>query len=222
MKFAVMADIHSNLVALEAVLDKLGDLPILNCGDLVGYNPWPNEVVEMAPERKMISIQGNHDYAVITGDTSGFSSMAARAIDWTMGTLTPENLAYLQGLPVTKTTHDLYMVHGSPLRPLKEYVYEDRSSGDFQEFLHAAARDILIMGHTHCPFVKKVHGNLVLNPGSVGQPRDGNPRASYAILDTEDMTAEIKRVDYDIHRVAKTIRKEGLPSILAERLQRGW
>ncbi|MEK6978403.1 MAG: metallophosphoesterase family protein [Candidatus Hydrothermarchaeota archaeon] len=221
MQVAVIADIHSNLPALEAVLEEVGHLPIYCAGDVVGYNPFPNEVIALLKERRAVSILGNHDHAVISGDTSWFNPIAAAAIEWTAGELTPGSRDYLRTLPKTYE-NALYMVHGSPKSPLEEYVYGDAPDYQLLDMFNSTRRDVIVLGHTHVPFIKRLGGRLVFNPGSVGQPRDGDPRASCAVLDTEELEVEIIRVAYDIDAVARAILDRGLPQPLALRLYGGW
>lgn len=220
MKVAVFADIHANLPAFERVLGEVGDMPKLCCGDLVGYNPFPNEVIEIAKKEKSVSILGNHDNAVLTGDTSWFNLTARKAIDWTRGELTDENLDFLKKLPQVYDD-ELYMAHGSPRDPLEEYVYLEDPDYVFLDFFNYTKNNTVILGHTHVPFIKKIDERLIFNPGSVGQPRDHDSRASYAILDTKTQEVEIKRVDYDIEKTAKKIEEVGLPGRLAMRLFSG-
>jgi putative phosphoesterase len=220
MKIAVLADIHANLPALESVLDEAGDMPKFCCGDLVGYNPFPNEVIDRVIEKNIVSILGNHDHAVFSEDTSWFNPTAKKAIEWTKEELTPENLNFLKQLPMAYD-NEIYMSHGSPKEALDEYVYEDDPEYVFLDFFNYTKNDIIVLGHTHVPFVKRVDEKLIFNPGSVGQPRDLDCRASFAVLDTETLDVEIKRADYDIERAAKRIEEEGLPGRLAMRLFRG-
>ncbi|MBU2559542.1 metallophosphatase family protein [archaeon] len=220
MKVAVIADIHANLPAFESVLEEIGDLPKFCCGDLVGYNPFPNEVIEIVKEQKIVSILGNHDNAVITGDTSWFNRTARKAIDWTRGELTTENFKFLKSLP-RSYDNEIYMAHGSPKDLLEEYVYPEDPAYVFGDFFNYTKNNIIAMGHTHVPFKKIVDEKLIFNPGSVGQPRDGDSRASYGILDTNAREVEIKRVKYDIERTAKKIEAVGLPGRLAMRLFSG-
>jgi putative phosphoesterase len=221
MEIAIIADIHSNLPALNGVLKRIKGLPIFCCGDLVGYNPYPNEVIETVKKRKIVSILGNHDKAVLTGDTSWFNPVAASAIDWTIRELDAENRRFLEKLPISYEG-EFFMVHGSPSNPLEEYIYEDYPEYIFLDFYNYTNRDIVVLGHTHVPFVKRIDQKLILNPGAVGQPRDGDPRASYAILDTETRDVVIERVEYDIRKVAEDIIDKGLPSRLAMRLFHGF
>lgn len=229
MKLAVISDVHSNLPALEEVLRDIGEQDVsetLCLGDLVGYNPFPNEVIETIKKEKMECIMGNHDYAVITKDTSWFNYIAADAIMWTAKKIKKENLGFLKKLPFGRTlklkNRTLFLVHGSPREPLYEYVEPWYSEELLREF--AGKYSALGLGHTHVPFFKLV-GNrskkLVFNPGAVGQPRDNNSKASYAILDigkSASINVEIKRVDYNIKRTADEIIAQGLSSFLAERL----
>ncbi|MBI4344842.1 MAG: metallophosphoesterase family protein, partial [Euryarchaeota archaeon] len=171
--------------------------------------------------RRAVSILGNHDYAVLSGDTSWFNPIAAAAIEWTARDLTQDSLGYLRSLP-RSYENAIYMVHGSPKNPLEEYVYGDAPDYQLLEMFDHTRRDIIVLGHTHVPFIRRLGGRLVFNPGSVGQPRDGDPRASYAILDTEEREVEIDRVGYDIDAVARAILDRGLPQPLALRLYGGW
>jgi diadenosine tetraphosphatase ApaH/serine/threonine PP2A family protein phosphatase len=221
MEVAVLADIHANLPALEVVLEEIEGLFLYCGGDLVGYNPYPNEVIERIRGLGAVSILGNHDHAVVTGDTSWFNPVAAEAIDWTRREIAPPNLAYLESLsPVYED--GLYMAHGSPRNPLEEYVYEDAPEYSLRDLLTHTERDVIVLGHTHVPFFRYLEGRLLFNPGSVGQPRDGDPRASYALLDTERKRVQIRRVPYDVEAVAEAILHAGLPEKLATRLFYGW
>jgi len=227
MKLAVISDIHANLPAFEAVLKEMENeeeiSKTLCLGDLVGYNPFPNEVIEIIKKEKMECIMGNHDYAVITKDTSWFNYIAADAIKWTIKKIKKENLAFLKKLPMSKILkfrkYPMLLVHGSTRDLLYEYVESWYSEELLREFIgrHSA----LAMGHTHVPFFKFLNNKLVLNPGAVGQPRDNNPKASYAILDIEKNSIEIKRVEYNIRKTADEIISQGLSSFLAERLHKG-
>ncbi len=220
MKVAVLADIHANLPALERVLKETEGMPKFCCGDLVGYNPFPSEVIDLVKKEKVVSVLGNHDQAVLTGDTHWFNSSAARAIEWTKKELTRENLDFLKTLPHIYD-REFYMVHGSPKNPLEEYVRPKDPSYVFEDFFNYTKNEIIILGHTHLPFVKRIGERLIFNPGSVGQPRDLDPRASYAILDIEKKEVKIRRVDYDIEKTAKGVVEKGLPARFAIRLFRG-
>ncbi len=219
-EIAIISDIHSNLTALRSVLREISGMKIFCCGDLVGYYPFPNEVVEIIRKKNVVSIMGNHDNAVITGDTSWFNPIAAEAIEWTRSKISSENLGFLKSLPRIHE-NDFFMVHGSPRNELEEYVYEDYPLEILKSFFDYTKRDSMILGHTHVPFVKKIDGKLLFNPGSIGQPRDGDPRATYAIFDIDAKSVAMERVDYDRDEVANAVEKNGLPMPLAHRLYFG-
>jgi putative phosphoesterase len=229
MRVAVISDIHGNLPALKAVLSDLGVVDALYClGDMVGYGPEPNEVVEeirrLSPD---VVLMGNHDHAVITGDTSDFTTHAALAVEWTRARLKVGNGEYLSPLSasarfrVAGRTVGLY--HGSPRDPLNEYIFPGQPDFILRSLVQTAQAEIVLLGHTHVPFKAEINSSLLANPGSVGQPRDGDPRASYAILDIEPRRVdfEIRRIRYDVDLVASRIRRSGLPAFLADRLYIG-
>ncbi len=221
MKVAVIADIHSNLPALEAVLRDIGDVEICCLGDLVGYYPFPDEVVEEIRDRGIRCVMGNHDHAVVTGDVRGFNPYAARAVLWTRKRMRGKNVAYLASLPLSYR-NSFYMVHGSPRRCLEEYVTMDYPDEVLESFFLLAERSILALAHTHVPYVRRLGSRLLFNPGSVGQPRDHDPRAGYAIIDVEKKHVEIRRVRYDVEAVVEAVTREGLPGVLGYRLRDGW
>ncbi|MFB6265995.1 MAG: metallophosphoesterase [Candidatus Nanohaloarchaea archaeon] len=220
----VLSDIHANLPALEAVLEDAEGEEFLFLGDLVGYYTWPNEVVETAREKGFVGVRGNHDEALVTGSTFGFRGEAVQAVRWTRKRIEDENLDYLENLPYTRKEghggRTVFMAHGSPENPVEEYVHPSQATERFLE-RQGVETDILLLGHTHIPFVREVSDTLVLNPGSVGQPRDGDPRASYATLDLDEYEARIHRVEYDIGRVQEAVEEEGLPHVLGDRLEAG-
>ncbi len=212
---------HANLPALEAVLEVIeetGVEAVLHAGDVVGYNPYPNEVIRLLRSRRIESIRGNHDRAVVTGDTSWFNPQAARAVDWTRGAMTSESMEYLRGLASEIVPEGLGLrlkvVHGSP-RDEDEYIYPQQAT---PMLLEEAGSDALVMGHTHVPYASETPRGLIVNAGSVGQPRDGDPRAAWVLLDTQKLKADVKRVTYDVTAVYQEVMKRGLPQFLAERL----
>ena len=229
MKLAVISDIHANMQALQSVLADLPTYDELYClGDLVGYGPNPNEVVEALRARKpTIVLAGNHDHAVVTGDSSGFVNYAVKAIQWTRERLTKENLSYLQNLKPSEKRkvgeHSIALFHGSPRDPLNEYVFPGTSPSLLKELLKLSSSNVLLQGHTHVPMYFRSGSSVLLNPGSVGQPRDNDPRASYMILDIDGDKAvhRIRRIRYDIETTARDIVSNGLPSFLAQRLSLG-
>jgi putative phosphoesterase len=224
MLIGLITDVHSNAVALKAVLSVLDDSRmerILHAGDIVGYNPYPNETIELFKKNNMISIAGNHDSALVTGDTSGFNPYAKAALEWTRNEVSPDNSAYIKGLKniesITIDEKKIVLVHGSPF-DIDEYIYpEDVSPG----LLSAANADILVLGHTHIQFKKEYREGIIVNPGSVGQPRDGNPGAAFAVLDTESGKIDLKRAAYDIEKVIEDMLAAHLPEKLALRLRIG-
>ncbi len=208
----IIADVHSNLPALQAVLDKLAGVEKIICvGDIVGYGAFPNEVIELLREEKVTCTLGNHDYAVITGDTSWFNPYAQKAIEFTRAVIKPENLKLLGKLPKRLELGNILFVHGSPRDELFEYVYP------WNARYYSIEGKLLVVGHSHVQFFK----NNVLNPGSVGQPRDRNPDAAFAIVNTETRQIKLLRVRYDIDEAANAIIDAGLPPFLAERLYLG-
>lgn len=221
MRLGILSDVHSNLPALEAVLAdaaREGVAKFLSPGDHVGYNPYPNEVLDRLRSLDLETIRGNHDRATVSGETLGFHSIAAMAVEWTREHLASRHEGYLRSLPPKRTLtidgRTIVLCHGSP-DDEDEYLYpEDVTAGH----LERSGGDILLLGHTHVPMVRKFGQGLVINPGSVGQPRDGEWRASWAILETEPLAVRFRRVEYPVVEVQERIRDVGLPAMLAERL----
>jgi predicted phosphodiesterase len=239
MRVAVLSDIHANLAALQAVRDDLPEVDeVWVLGDIVGYGPQPNEVIATLQEMGARSVMGNHDGAAIGQvDVSWFNPDAARAIGWTGEALDDNARAYLGTLPEVRRDGDLTAVHGSPRDPTWEYI-----TGPDVATANLASFDtrICLHGHTHVPIVFRadggsvevvsatpgapvtIHeGRLLLNPGSVGQPRDGDPASSYMVLETEAGSAEFRRVSYDIDATQRLMREADLPPRLVERLRYG-
>ena len=194
----------------------------------MGYGPQPNEVIERLQALKpTVVLMGNHDNAVVTGDVEDFSPHAAEAIKWTRRTISEPSLAYLRELQPSARSElegkTLAIFHGSPGDPLFEYVYPDISDRMKRALVNMAKAEIVLLGHTHIPMLYKINGDTLANPGSVGQPRDGDNRASFAILTVtpSQTTFEIHRVAYDVRPVADRIIGSGLPAFLAERLYIG-
>jgi putative phosphoesterase len=223
-RVAVISDVHSNLEALEAVMAAAGGEVFCCLGDMVGYGANPNEVLERLKEAGATAVKGNHDDAAVTGETGWFNARAAMAIRWTKERLTQENLAYLGSLPLGIRSElegvKTFMTHGSPDDPLREYVDPSTHLDLFPHYLMKTESNVIALGHTHVPYLWEGEGGSVFNPGSVGQPRDGDPRASYAILTVEGtrVTVSHRRVEYDVAAAARKIVDAGLPAVLAERL----
>lgn len=246
MRYAILADIHSNLAAFEAVLADIkakGELTAIWClGDIVGYGPDPVECIHLLHQQPNVCIAGNHDWAAIGRlDTSEFNPAAAAAVRWTEQQLGVEQIEYLLSLQLGLQKDDFTLVHGSPREPIWEYLI---SSQDAKDNLPHFQTSYCLVGHSHIPFVfecvegdchiRKMSGDspldlsemgecrLIINPGSVGQPRDGNPRASYAIYDSQAETVFHYRVEYDIQATQSKMLRYGLPESLARRLSYGW
>ena len=229
MIIAIISDVHSNLTALEAVIDKLPRYDELFClGDIVGYGPQPNEVVSrLVGLRPTVTLVGNHDYATVSGDVQGFSANAATAVEWTRQKLDRASRDYLAALKpsarIEREGRMFALFHGSPRDPLNEYVFPGIPVAIGRSLVRAASAGIVLLGHTHMPMLYRFEDSVLANPGSVGQPRDGDPRASFALLTLSqgDVKFEVRRVEYDIDAVADQILHSGLPSFLAERLYIG-
>jgi putative phosphoesterase len=216
----LISDIHSNLEALDAVLDHAeGD--IFCCGDFVGYGPNPNEVIQRCVEEEIRGVCGNHDHAALY-EPRGFNLQAQKALYWTKSVLTEKSRSYLKVLPfaikMIMNGRRISLYHGSPTS-ISQYIYSTYPDSYFVPFLEDT--DIMILGHTHIPMIKTINGKRVLNPGAVGQPRDGNPDASFFIFNPKTLEITEKRVPYDKDAVRKKIMKNKLPDFLWERLYAG-
>lgn len=225
MEVAFISDIHANLEALEAVLkriDSLGIKRIYCVGDVVGYGPNPNECLDIIKKRKIPCTIGNHEFAVINQETSRFNIYATEAIWWTIDYITKDNLEFIrtfsEKIEVTLDGVKILVVHGSPIDPINEYVFPDYP---LERIVKVMNEDVLVLAHTHIPFIKRVRDKLIINSGSVGQPRDRDPRGCFILLNTNNLNAKIIRVEYDIKKTAKKIIKAGLPDFLAQRLFSG-
>lgn len=240
MRIAVLSDVHGNLPALEAVLKALKPYDaVWQLGDVVGYGPQPDEVVDRLVAEKAVGVRGNHDSAAIGElETDAFNDDARAAVEWTAERIRPETRQWLAALPLRTIDKPFTLVHGSPRDPTWEYVY---SAAIARANLSAFQTDHCLVGHTHVPLVfreRKSGGvetmvakadttmnldgaRLMINPGSVGQPRDGDPRASAVLLDTEARSLEWRRVEYPIARVQRLMKDLDLPPRLIARLRFG-
>ena len=234
MRVAVITDIHGNLPALEAVLGRVREIGVdeLYCGgDLVGYGPHPNEVCTLVAQRGIPTIHGNYDHAIARDlDDCGCAyvtphdrELGQRSVEWTLAHTDPASKAFMHDLPFdlrfTMGASRVRLVHGSP-RKVNEYLFEDKPASLYERIAAQADADVLVFGHTHKPWVREHGGVLFVNCGSVGKPKDGDPRAAFAVLETtdEEISVVIERVPYDAEGVAREIEAAGLPSEFAEKL----
>jgi putative phosphoesterase len=235
-RVTIFGDIHGNLPALEAVLADMDahDLSPLYClGDLVGYGTFPNEVIDMIRERNIPTLMGNYDQGVgNNSDDCGcaYTSKVAeelgkRSIAWSNENTTDENKSNLRQLtdqiPLELDGLRVQLVHGSP-RKINEYLYEDRPDATMERLLDLAQADVLVCGHTHIPYHRILpSGRHVVNAGSVGKPKDGDPQACYVVLETNgrDLTVTFRRVPYNIERAAQAIEASDMPNEYAEMLR---
>jgi len=256
LRYGIVSDIHSNLDALEAVvqeLDGLGMEQLVCLGDIVGYGPNPNECCELLQSRNCIAIAGNHDEAAVqSAGAERFNALAAEAIEWTREQLSKKNRAYLRGLPREHAFPSFEIVHGAPEAHFDYILGVTDARGAFER----VRKPLTFIGHTHVAEVyfqerrakngeagagerargRTFHQRLsrggrievterfryIVNPGSVGQPRDRNPQASFAWYDEAASEIEIRRVTYDVMRVRERMESAQLPRELAERLSLGY
>jgi diadenosine tetraphosphatase ApaH/serine/threonine PP2A family protein phosphatase len=242
MRYIVVSDIHCNAPALEAVLqDALPFDAVLCLGDIVGYGPNPNLCVERVQDYELVSLAGNHDWgAVGKADLRVFNRDAKQALTWTNEELTKANRQFLRELPVKTSLNDkILLAHGSPRDPVWEYLVDITSAS---QIFDKYGFDLLLVGHSHLPLtfewdaeedrarplparvdvpVRLEGRRLIINPGSVGQPRDGNPKASYGLLDLEAQTWTFRRTAYPIEITQERMRAKGLPQRLIDRLALG-
>lgn len=224
MRVAVISDVHSNLHALNEVRRaiELEEVDSVVCaGDLVGYGALPNECCRVVEELAGEIVLGNHDLSALSRDTTMMNAYAAEAALWTSEEMDERTRRFLSSMGTERRfmcdDKSVAMFHGSP-RDVSEYVYEEEVT---EKLLDLAMADIVILGHTHIPYIKSFGDRFVLNPGAVGQPRDGDRRASFAVMDSQTGEGIIRRVEYDIESAAAAIESAGLPSMLAERLFSG-
>ncbi|HEY96318.1 MAG TPA: metallophosphoesterase family protein [Dehalococcoidia bacterium] len=243
MRYAIIADIHSNLAAFQAVLDDINKQEKIDkiwcLGDIVGYGPDPHACIELLRSTDHICVAGNHDRAVVGKlEITSFNPYAAEAVVWTADKLSIDDITYLKNLPESIEHDEFLLVHGSPREPIMEYILSMSVARQNFDFFRTK---YCLVGHTHVPqaysldnednctatkllpTIKLITGEtrLIVNPGAVGQPRDGNPEASYAVYDTGTKIIQLKRVPYDIRQTQDRIVKSGLPPHLAARLDTG-
>lgn len=246
MRVLIISDIHANFAAFETVLEAAeGQWDIIwFLGDLVGYGPDPNECVAELQKHNHISLSGNHDQAVLGNlDIKLFNREANFAISWTREALTEESAKYLDAIPSKRVEDPFTLAHASPRYPVWEYIIDPGTAAENFDWFQTP---YCFVGHTHVPIIFEERQNnfreiymrapyysensapfhleeqrLIINPGSVGQPRDSDPRAAYALLDTEALTCSFKRIEYPVHVTQRRMEKCGMPRRLIERLAHG-
>jgi diadenosine tetraphosphatase ApaH/serine/threonine PP2A family protein phosphatase len=239
VKVALLSDVHANLVALQAVLEAIPAVDaIWVTGDTVGYGPDPSDVLALLRERGAVMVAGNHDLAAATGEgLDMFNAFAAEAVRRHRAWLTPPERDALAELPLVREVDGFTLCHGSLRDPVWEYVVSPVQARAMLDLSRTAR---CCNGHTHVPALYRrsgrsatavtivparpisLEGSCLVNAGSVGQPRDGDPDASYALLDTNALTVTFERARYDVRETQRRIRARGLPEILAQRLAVGF
>jgi putative phosphoesterase len=233
-RVAVITDLHANLPALQAVLRRIDELDVdgLYCGgDLVGYGPHPNEVCALIAERAIPTIYGNYDHAIARDlEDCGCAyvtpldrAIGQLSVDWTLAHTDQASKDFMRALPfdlrfaVGETP--VHLVHGSP-RKVNEYLFQDKPARLYERLAAAEEAAVLVFGHTHKPWMREYGGVLFVNCGSVGKPKDGDPRAAFAVLEAaaDRVAARIERVDYDAGAVAREVAAAGLPAEFADKL----
>ena len=234
-RIAVITDIHANLPALEATLEAIDAIGVgeTYCGgDLVGYGPHPNEVCALVEERRIPTIYGNYDYAIARDledcgcayVTQHDRELGRQSTLWTLAHTDQRSKDFMRQLPFDLHfplgNQDVHLVHGSP-RKVNEYLFEDKPASLYERLAKAEDAQVLVFGHTHKPWLHPYGGVLFVNCGSVGKPKDGDPRAAFAILEADEhgpIRASIERVPYDAEAVAREVAAAGLPGEYAEKL----
>ncbi len=234
MKIALFSDIHGNMHALEAVLEEIDRERadrVYCLGDLVGYGAYPNEVIELIRSRDIPTIMGNYDDGVgFDKDDCGCAYKGAEmrrlgdlSLQWSKEQVTSENKEFLRSLHsqirFPAEGKRVFLVHGSP-RKINEYLFEDRPLFSLERIARESEADLLAFGHTHLPYEKDVLGVRFINDGSVGKPKDGNPRAGYALVEIGDrIEVTFRRVPYDVDAAAAAVRASSLPAQFADMLE---
>lgn len=240
MKYVLLADVHGNYDALRAIVDTFpkGEVEVYSAGDTLGYGAEPHKCVEVLKELNALSVIGNHDAAVVERTLpSEFSGKALEAVKWTREILRDEDKDLFKDMPLTRKTGEFEISHGTLHEP-EEYIYMLSDAAAMHTF-EVMKKNICFVGHSHIPSVFMLDGGrlasarapevmeldpkvkYIINVGSVGQPRDGDPRASYCVYDTEKEEVEFRRVEYEIRSAQEKILEAGLPPALAERLSIG-
>lgn len=233
MRLAFFSDIHSNLPALEAVVGDIASAGVdarYAVGDLVGYAPWPNEVLELLQAEDIPTVMGNYDEGTgfdMAECGCAYTDPTEKALGddlfaWTKAHTSDANKAWLRSLPreirFEADDQRFLLVHGSPRR-INEYLYEDKPDATFARIAAGADADVIVCGHTHRQYLKMVGATRFINDGSAGKPKDGDPRACWALLDTLSGDVTFRRVEYDVERVAQAILASDLPDEFAAQIR---
>jgi predicted phosphodiesterase len=245
MRLAVISDIHSNLEALKSVLPHIDQEEVdavLNLGDMVGYNASPNECLELLLQEPVVSLAGNHDLALLeVSRAENFNIIAYQALMWSREQVKPEYLDFFRSLPITREGKGFIACHGTPTSTDAYVAFHFQGKRVFNYLRHLPDKRVCFFGHTHrrALWYRDIRGKIALlpirpdkmrlernclyliNPGSVGQPRDGNPEAAFAIFDDEEFSIHFRSVPYDVKSAQRRILEAGLPEYLAERLAQG-
>ncbi|HWF72918.1 MAG TPA: metallophosphoesterase family protein [Solirubrobacteraceae bacterium] len=234
-RIAVITDIHGNLPALEASLEAIEAIGVdrIYCGgDLVGYGPYPNEVCGLIKERGIATIYGNYDYAIgrelddcgCAYVTQHDRELGQQSVAWTLAHTDQQSKDFMRELPFDLRFElgdvPIHLVHGSP-RKVNEYLFEDKPASLYERLAVAEEARVLVFGHTHKPWIHTYGGVLFVNCGSVGKPKDGDPRAAFTVLELDpsgEVQVSIERVPYDAAAVAREVAAVGLPGEYAEKL----
>jgi predicted phosphodiesterase len=231
---AIISDIHGNLTALQAALARIGELGIgrvLCGGDLVGYGPRPDEVCALIAEQGIATIYGNYEYAIAREQedcgcdyvTPHERELGQLSVQWTLAHTSAQSKAFMHGLPFdlrfARGEAEVHLVHGSP-RKVNEYLFEDKPASLYERIAAAESSGVLAFGHTHKPWVHEYGEVLFVNCGSVGKPKDGDPRGAFAVLSPAagGLAVSIERFEYDAEAVAAEVRASGLPGEFADKL----
>ncbi len=227
MRLMIISDIHANLTALEAVFRDLkhnfGTVDYILCaGDLVGLGPYPNETINALKNLKnFISVKGSIDQAVVDEKFKGFDGMEIESIKWTRKVLTDDNIDFLDFLDDYKAIKiqgfKIFLVHGSPENHLNGRISKLESLEKMEKYFQDTGADIIVCGQTHIPFVKELYGKYIINAGSVGLPKDENPRACYVFVDLENMEINFRRVSYDVDSLARKMKELKFPEALIDK-----
>lgn len=218
MKVVFISDIHANYTALESVMNDVNNADMFVClGDIVGYGPQPKECVDLVRDKFNIILRGNHDREVSRHHNKNFPLRVSKGLDHAEKELDKSDIEWLHNLPDKSTVENTLIAHSHP-EITDKYVYP-RNFKYMDEFIEDY--NGLALGHTHIQGIRHINGKYVFNPGSVGQPRDNNPKSGYAILDTETNNIELKRSEYDVESVVNKIKNTELPNKNGNRLKRG-